>query len=111
MKIEIFATNEDVADKFGISRDDRLAEDEYQERCDDIEMAPDDNVIANIEKDGYECELSTTSGKWNVYAIFSKYGYCCEVINMTCESEEWETVTDIAMYLINAVESWEAECK
>lgn len=41
MKIEIFVTDEDMQNHFHISRDNTLSDDEYQKRCDDVEIYKD----------------------------------------------------------------------
>lgn len=104
IKIEIFVSEDDIKENFGVEQDYTLDDEQFQENCDCIDMSPYDKDIAVIRCGNLKLELSTTCDRWNVYLVVHDGESTVEVINVTLDSKEWESITDIIDYLVNAAE-------
>ena len=105
MKLEVFVTDKDVAQNFDVQRDFKIDEDEFQQRCDCLGMSPYDKDIAVLTNEKRRLELSTTSDRWNVYLIIRGVGDdSTEAVNVTSESMYWQTVNDVAVFLMNTAD-------
>lgn len=104
LNIEVFVTDDDVRENFGIKRNDSVDEDTYQENCDCLDMSPYDKDIAVLQYGELRLELSTTCDRWNVYFIVNNSDVTTGVTNVTYESEEWESIKDVIRFLVEAAE-------
>lgn len=106
MNLTIYVTDEDVENNFGVCRPDCIDDDEYQERCDSLDMCELDIDIALIRKGNIQYILFTSGNIWNVYCIREQYNEhdvweTMEVNNITSYIDDWENIQDLTNYLLS----------
>lgn len=106
MNLSIYVTDEDVQNNFSICRPDCIDDDDYQERCDSLDMCELDIDIALIRKGNIQYTLFTSGNLWNVYCIKEQYNEhgvweTIEVDNITSYIDNWENVQDLTSYLLD----------
>ena len=104
--INIYITDDDIQNNFNICRPDCIDEDDYQERCDSLDMCELDIDIALIRKENTQYTLFTSSNLWNVYLSkeqLNKNGdwETIDMNNMTSDIDDWENVQDLTSYLLD----------
>lgn len=106
MNLSIYITDDDIQNNFNICRPDYIDEDDYQEKCDSIEMSDNDIDIAFIRKGTIQYTLFTSCDRWNVYMIKEE---CNEynvwetknVENITHDIDNWENIQELTNYLLD----------
>lgn len=106
MNLIIYVTDEDVENCFSICRPDCIDDDDYQERCDSLDMCELDIDIALIRKGNTQYSLFTSGNLWNVYCIKEQYNEhdvweTMEVNNITSDIDIWENIQDLTSYLLD----------
>ena len=104
VKIELFVTEDEIKENFGISRDYTLDDEPFQEKCDCKDMSPYDINIATLQCGNLKLELLTTCDRWNVYFVVHDGDATVEFANATLESKNWGSIADIVAFLVDAVD-------
>lgn len=104
VKIEIFVSEDDIKDNFGVERDYTLDDEQFQEKCDRTDMSPYDKDIAVLQRGSLRLELSTTCNRWNVYFVVHDGDVTVEFSNATLESKNWKSIADVVNFLVGAVD-------
>ena len=114
--IKIFVTDDDVINNFALCRPDCIDEETAQEKSDDYEMTSNDIEIAIIQKSNIRYSLFTSCNRWNLYIAKDKwinkrnpepnckeikYWETFDIQNITGDSDEWDSLTDLVHYLLN----------
>lgn len=106
MNLTIYVTDEEIENCFEVIRTEDMDDDDYQERCDSIDMCELDIDIALIRKGNIQYVLFTSCNLWNVYCIKEQYNEhgvweTMEVNNITSDIDDWENVQDLTNYLLD----------
>lgn len=104
IKVEIFVSEDEIKENFGVERDYTLDDEKFQEKCDCTDMSPYDKDIAVLQRGNLRLELSTTCDRWNVYFVVHDGDATVEFSNATLESKKWGSIADIIDYLVDAVD-------
>ena len=105
INMNIYVTDEQVADCFDVVRSQIWDNDLYDNKCDSIEMSDHDIDIAFIKKGNIQYTLFTSCDRWNVYLIkeqCNEYNVwqSQECNNITHDIDNWENVQGLMNYLL-----------